>query len=273
MDKIKFAATVGPTGWAIAVAGAGPGGLLEKFWSDVRAALPMNAPYKQRQFENIVEVVLSHYHKKYPNDPIRIILGLSANHGMERLLYRSEDDYLTPVLDHAHVGVGHSLWRFLSDVLYRKLMSVEDVERLAIFIMKQAIKYVDGVDGPIQVAAYTFGEPLWRGPAAKEIRTIEGEFKHDDLVEVLRKYWRIHNPPTREEQLNKYGGVRTPGDELTLLEGVKLEELYTVAGRRRASKIFRRNTDKLQQRGLLERQRRQGPASGASQPSVGKNRT
>lgn len=64
------------------------------------------------------------------------------------------------------------------------------------------------------------------------------------------------------EQVNKYHGVRTPGDELTLLDGVKLEEIYTIEGQQRSATIFRGNTDKLQQRGLLEQQRLHQAVSG-----------
>jgi hypothetical protein len=273
VDKIKLAGTVGESGWSVALAGAGPGGLLEKFWSDVRAALPLDKPYKPKQVENIVDIVLAHYFSKYPHDPIRIILGLCANYGTERFLYRSDDSYLTPVLDHAHVGVGHSLWRFLTEMLYERGNSVADNIRLAAFIMRQAIKYVDGVDGPIRIASYTFGNDLWSGKSKQEIRGIEDDFDAGDLKEILYSYWRRHNPPTLNDQLKKYGAVRSPGDELTLLDGVKLEELYSVAGRRRSSKIFRRNTDKLQQRGLLERQRRQPAAPNGSRSSDRKNRT
>jgi len=136
-----------------------------------------------------------------------------------------------------------------------------------------AIKYASGVDAPIQAVSYTFGDLMWRHYGRKEISAIESELPIDDFQEAIREFWRLHNPPTNEEQLKKYRAVRTPGDELTLLDGVKLEELYTVAGRRRASKIFRRNTGKLQQRAILEGKRYREAHPRALPSSDGKNRT
>ncbi len=96
-------------------------------------------------------------------------------------------------------------------------------------------------------------------------------YSASELGEAIRLYWRLHSPPSLDEQLKKYGTVQR-GDEPIVLDGVKLEELYTVAGRRRTSKIFLRNTDKLQQRALLEGKRYRAAQSGASLPSDRKNR-
>ena len=274
VDKIKMQGVSWKEGgWAFAAAGAGPGGKIDKFFSEVRAVIQaQQVNLKKGQLEKVFESTLTRFIANYPDDPFRIILGIAENQ-FDRVLYRSDDNYLSPVRDHAHVGVGHSLWRFLTEMLYQRGNSVADNIRLAVFIMRQAIKYVDGVDGPIKVASYTYGDKFWRPVSGQEISHIEENFDSDELKATLQSYWRRRNPPTLNDQLHKFGGVRTPGDELTLLDGVKVEELYTAAGRKRSAKIFRRNTDKLQQRGLLERQRRQEAASNVSQSSGGKNRT
>src|SRR5712692_6461059 len=259
VDKISL---MGGTQWGLAIAGAGAGGIVDKFCGEVRARLPRST-FDRYVMENTIEAVLAEFHANY-TDRFDILVGVYSNPATY-LLYRADagSNVLSPVADEAHIGTGNSLWRLISDPLYDHKNCVADNTRLAIFATRLAVRYAAGVDEPIQVVSYTCGDQFWSGPKQNEIKGIEAELRLDDLKDTLRCYWRLHNPPTRWEQISKYGGVRTPGDELTLLEGVKLEELYTVAGRRRASKIFRRNTDKLQQRAMLEGKRYRAARSGA----------
>jgi 20S proteasome alpha/beta subunit len=273
VDKIKFSGNVGNNSWELALTGAGPGGLLDKLFASIRSLLPVTEPYAPKKIETVVETMVAKTRSQYPDEPFRVIVGVCGNLGMERHLYRSDENYLVPVSDHTHVGMGHSLWRMLSENLYQRGMCVADGIRLAVFVMRQAIEYVSDVDEPIQVAHYTFGNQFWESLTRDEIKAIESEVSISDFRDALRKFWRLHNPPTRAEQVKKFRGVRTPGDELTLLDGVKLEELSSAAGRRRASKIFRRNTDRLQQRALQLKARYQEAQSGASLPSDGRSRT
>jgi hypothetical protein len=202
------------------------------------------------------------------------VVGVYAN-PLTYLLYRADagSNVLSPVEDEVHIGTGNSLWRLISDPLYDHKNCVADNTRLAIFATSLAVKYAAGVDEPIEVVSYTFGDQFWSGPKRSEIKDIQKELALDEFRDTLKHYWRLHNPPTKWEQMLKFGGVRTPGDELTLLDGVKLEELYTVAGRRRSSKIFRRNTDRLQQRAILEGKRYREAHSGASLSSSHKTGT
>jgi len=271
VDKITFGGTVGRNGWSFALVGAGPGGLLDKFSKEVKSSLYSQGLFQPKEVQTAVESALSDFRSKY-QEPFRVIVGVCGMHGMERHLWRSDDNYLSPINDHAHIGMGHSLWRFFTEMLYEYGNSVTDNVRLAVFIMRQAIKYVDGVDEPIQIASYKFGDEFWKAHSQQDIEAIENDFTPEKLKTTLRTYWRIHNPPTLRDQLRKYGAVQN-GDEPILLEGVKLEELYTVAGRQQSSRIFRRNTDKLQQRAILEGKRYQGAQSGATQSSSRKTRT
>jgi 20S proteasome alpha/beta subunit len=268
VDKISI---MGGAGWGLAIAGAGGGGIVDKFCSEVRARLPRGM-FDRYLIENTIEGVLAEFHANY-TDRFDILAGVYSSPATY-LLYRADasSNVLSPVTDEAHIGTGNSLWRLVSDPLYDHKNCVADNTRLAIFATRLATRYAAGVDEPIQVVSCTFGDQFWTGPKQNEIKTIEAELRLDDLKDVLRRYWRLHNPPTRWEQVTKYKGTRTPGDELTLLDGVKLEELYTVAGRRRASKIFRRNTDKLQQRAIVEGKRYRAARSGALPPSSRKTR-
>lgn len=80
-----------------------------------------------------------------------------------------------------------------------------------------------------------------------------------DLLNSMKTSWKRTNPPSRSAQVAKYGSVRLPGDELTLLHGVKIEELETGAGRNRVSGWLFDNKGKLRKRAILEKERDQGP--------------
>ena len=169
VDKTKI---IGTSEWSVAIAGAGPGGFIDKFTSDVSANLPREA-YDRKEIESTIEDALSRFRSQY-QEPFRVLIGVQSPN--EYLLYRSDDNYLSPINDHAHVGVGHSLWRFLSENLYVAGNSVDDNTRLAILIMLQAEKYVDGVEGDIRVVSYTFGDKSWKlrhGAEHKRARPIE----------------------------------------------------------------------------------------------------
>jgi hypothetical protein len=154
--------------------------------------------------------------------------------------------------------MGHSLWRLFAENLYTKGNSVEDNSRLGIFIMRQAIRYVDGVDGPIRLASYTFGDQGWKvrsGEFFLSLERWEDGFRNCDIGKVLKDEWKASNPPSLSEQVARFGGVKIPGDELTFLDGVKVEELRTFAGRMRVSNSLLGNRGKLHKRGILEKER------------------
>ena len=277
VDKI---AMMGTSEWGIAIAGAGPGQTIEKLYAEVRRSLPQGK-FDRTLIENTIETAVSDFQSKYVqthSDQFQVLVAIYSYPIGHRSLYQAscllgQSVVLSPVGDECRIGAGNELWRLMADSLYTGKNCVEDNVRLAIFGTRLAIKYASGVDGPVQVVSYTFGDQFWKVHSRKEIASIESELHLDSFQDALRRYWRLNNPPTRWEQVVKYKGVRAPGDELTLLEGVKLEELYTVSGRRRASKIFRRNTDRLQQRAIVEGKRSRAARSNASQPSSRNTRT
>jgi 20S proteasome alpha/beta subunit len=255
VNKTKI---IGTTDWGVAIAGAGPGGLLDKFTSDVSANLP-RGKYNRKEIESTIEDALSRFRSQY-QEPFRILVGVQCMRVIDYGLYRSDDNYLVPIKDHAHVGMGHSLWRLFAENLYKSGNSVEDNSRLAIFIMRQAINYVDGVDEPIRLATYTSGDQNWSlrtGPLFLTIERYAEGFRNCDIGEAIKDSWKSCNPPSLSEQMARFGEVNIPGDELTFLDGVKVEELRTFAGRMRASNSLLGNRDRLRKRGILEKERGQ----------------
>jgi 20S proteasome alpha/beta subunit len=250
VNKTKI---IGTSAWGIAIAGAGPGGFIDKFTAEVSATLS-RGEYNRKQIEATIEDTLSHFRSQY-QEPFRILVGVQSP--QEYLLYRSDDNYLSPIKDHAHVGMGHSLWRFLSENLYVVGNSVEDNVRLGIFIMHQALQHVDGVDGDIRVVTHTFGDDSWKFMRWADVFVTNPHWRAGDIKTSLKNWWKFGNPPSRSEQVAKYGAVRTPGDELTLLDGVKIEDLVTDAGLNRVSNSLWSNRDRLRKRAQLEREREQ----------------
>jgi hypothetical protein len=256
VDKIRI---MGNSDWSLAISGSGPGATLDKFGSSLRNKLPLQDPFDQLQIETVIEDLLTEFNSRYvmnQSDAFHVIVGLCTWRGLDRLLYKGscffgQSVVLTPIIRECHTGMGNELWRFLADTLYDRRNSVADNTRLAVFATRLACKYASGVDDPIQVISYTFGDGTWRGYTPVELIAIEMDLLPNGFADAIRAYWKRHNPPTKAEQLKRFKSIKTPGDEITVLEGVKLEELYSISGRRRASKIFRRNTDKLQQRANL----------------------
>jgi 20S proteasome alpha/beta subunit len=253
VNKIRV---MGTTDWTVGISGAGAGGIIDKFCDEVSSALGREI-YNLKHIEQTIEETLLQFRSKYQEDDdrFRILVGVYCKSALDQRLYRSDASHLVPIKDHAHIGTGHSLWRFLVENLYTKGNSVDDNSRLAIFIMKQAIEHVDGVEGPIQLASYTSGDGFWKFPRGRAMWPLETD-PNRNFGSFLRDYWKSVTPPMLTEQVKKYGGVRTPGDELTILRGVETEKLQTVSGRRKNEGFLHGNTDTLRIRALLEEGRR-----------------
>ncbi len=254
VDKTRL---MGTTDWTVAVAGAGSSGLIDKFCDELSSEIGRGS-YDQKHFEKTIEEALVKFRYQYQEseDHFRVLVGISSVQVPEFRLYRSDSSHLSPIKDHAHIGMGHSLWRFLSANLYVPGNSVDDNSRLAIFIMREAINHVDGVDGPIRLASYTFGNERWKlskGPFFPTLQKFEEGVRQYDVKKVMKDSWELCNPPSRSEQRSKFNGVRTPGDELTFLDGVKMEGLGSISGQNRAANSFWCNRDRLRKRAWLQR--------------------
>jgi hypothetical protein len=268
VDKIH---RMGTTEWGIAMAGSGPGSTINKLWDELATRLYEPVPFNRAYVESEIEKTLTEFGSKYvlsPGDGFHVIVAAYDRPSIFHRLYQGSCLYgqsvvLSPMSHDCRIGMGHELWALLSDVLYEGKNSVEDNVRLAIFATQLAIEYASGVDEPIQLLSYSFGDGFWVKYRPNTIKAIQAKLPLNGFKLVLKDYWRRNNPPTHLAQVQKYRSWRSGGqDDLTLLDGVKVEELCTVSGRRRASKIFRRNEDTLQQRARLERERYQAAHSG-----------
>jgi 20S proteasome alpha/beta subunit len=249
--------TMGTTDWQIAIAGAGAAGLVDKFSDEVYASTQGKA-YDVQLMESTIEDILQRFELRYSQQQFQVVIALHSVSVMSKKLYRSEGGVLVPKRDFTHTGVGHELWRFLSANLFEHGNSVNDNKRLAVFATRQAINYLDGVEGPIQLATYTMGDQSWVFRSSGTIGEMEKELHYHELGDSIHDYWARNNPPSHREQVCTYKGVKSPGDELTHLEGVKVEALQTVSGRKRAAKIFDRNRDRIGKRAKLEWERTSG---------------
>jgi 20S proteasome alpha/beta subunit len=260
--SVRKIRTFGTTDWQVAIAGAGGSGIIEKFCDEVSATIPQGM-YDPTVIETAIEDALARFRGRYQaeDEYFQIIVGVHCARLGDRRLYRSGSGHLSPVTDHVHIGVGHSLWRFLVETLYEKGSSVADNKRLALFIMRQAIQYVDGVDDPIRLASYTFGDESWKFAGEWRGFTVDFDYSPCELSTVVRDAWKKATPPSLPDQLKKFKAVRQPGDELTFLRGVEIEKLQTVSGRNRNVGFLYGNRDRLRKRALLEQAREQGQES------------
>jgi 20S proteasome alpha/beta subunit len=279
VDKIH---RMGTTEWGIAMAGAGPGSTINKLWDELATKLNEPVPFNKAYVESEIEKTLTEFGSKYvvsTDDNFHVIVAAYDRPTIFHRLYQGSCLYgqsvvLSPIRHDCRIGMGHELWALLSDVLYEDKNSVEDNVRLAIFATQLAIEYASGVDEPIQLLSYSVGDGMWATYRPSTISAIQSELPLDGFKKSIQDYWRRNNPPTFTTQVQKYRSWKSGGqDDLTLLDGVKVEELCTIAGRLRASKTFRRNEDKLQQRAHLERERYQAAHLGASPSSRGNSRT
>ena len=257
VDKIKM---MGTPEWGVAIAGSGGGRIIDKFCDEVKNRLP-RGKFDRTAIEAKIEEVLAEFNSKYvktQDDLFQVIIALHSGPGGQRLLYEGSGTFLSPVTDECHTGMGNDIWRVLADTLYDNKNCVEDNVRLAIFATRLAIRYASRVDAPIQVVSYTFGDQSWKVHGPGKISRIDYELSPYTFRDALRNYWSTHNPPTRWEQVVKYGGVRTPGDEITFLTGVAVEKLQTVLGRNRNEGFLYGNRDRLRKRALLEQEWVQG---------------
>lgn len=256
VDKIKM---MGTSEWGLAIAGSGGGRIVDKFCDEVKNRLP-RGKFDRAAIETTIEQVLAEFDSKYvktQDDLFEVIIAVHSGPGGQRLLYEGSRTFLSPVTDECHTGMGNEIWRMLAETMYDSKNCVEDNVRLAVFATQLAIHYASRVGEPVQVVSYTFGDQFWKVHPQGKVMRIEMELPLYHFQDAMKNYWRAHNPPTRWEQVQKYGGVRTPGDELTLLTGVKVEEMETGAGLSRVSGFLFGNRDRLRKRGILDKERGQ----------------
>ena len=218
-----------------------------------------------------MEVVLAEFETKYVrNEYDRFALIVAIHNGLKggRWLYKraAGETYVSPVIGECHVGMGHGFWRLLADTLYDHQNCVEDNVRLAAFATRLAIRYASGVGDPVQVVSYTFGDQFWESRKPAEMQSLELHFPLREFQDAIQNYWRMTSPPTRVEQVKKYGVVGMPGDELTFLMGVKVEWLQTVANRNKFEGFVYGNRDNLHKRALKEQARGQEVRNKNQQP-------
>lgn len=245
--------------WGIALCGSGGGGIVDKFSDEVKVRLP-NKILDRYKIESVIEELLAEFKMKYQakEDRFSIIAAFYEKATSANYLYRADGEILSPVQDSAHVGTGNDLWSLISTSIYDKRNSVEDNIKVAAFAARLAIRHAHGVGEPIQVVSYTEGDKDW-----KRRQGINLDFylrltpNADSIASAMQEWWKTFNPPTRVEQVKKFGIV-TRDDELISLSGVAVEKLQTVSGRNKNEGFLHGNRDRLQKRALLEMEREKG---------------
>ena len=180
--------------WGVAIAGAGGAGIIDKFLPDAVGAIhdKTRGVYSQSKIEETIEKTLGTYIRKYKSNPFRVLVAIFNRMSIDDLLYRNDDNCLTPIRDYVHVGVGASLWGLFVETLYHQNMTTQECAALGIFILAQAKEYVGDVGGPTRVVVHErmSSHPGWRQYTRQEIAEVEAKVSSADLAAELRRYWR-----------------------------------------------------------------------------------
>jgi hypothetical protein len=113
------------------------------------------------QFETQLQKILVRVCGKH-RGPLQMLWAFSTKHHVH--LLKVDQKTINDVMDHACLGIGDSsLVRFLLDNLH--IVRTQDAAHTAAYIVRQAMKYVDGVGGKVEIWA------IYRRGRHKEIET------------------------------------------------------------------------------------------------------
>ncbi len=148
-----------------------------------------------------IRKAISVIRKSYPRGQLAVLFAL---HSKQSLKYPMPVCELFRVLDESEhvavvdrfqaIGIGAHLSHFLLKNLYNPRMSLEELERLGIFVVSQAIEHVDGCEGPIQATTYRMSEWQWRPVKRAEIDKISSQYTVEGLRSALQDYWKSQEP-------------------------------------------------------------------------------
>lgn len=211
VDKTSVMGYIQPI-WGVAMAGAGGGGILDKFFKDtVAQLLESESDYDIKLIEELIEEVLARYRKRFRIQPFRILVGVFNRSLNKSFLYRNDEKALAPIDNFAHVGVGASLWKFFVENLHDYYMTCEESAALAAFILREAKQHVDGVDGPTTLIIYKHGTVFWKHYIGAEIREIEKRIPTEEFADLLQRYWRSRQAFRRRNEAIPKEDKNSPG--------------------------------------------------------------
>jgi hypothetical protein len=154
-----------------------------------------------------IRKAISAIRKSYPRGELAMLFALHSKQSLKYPMPVSElfrvmdmSEHVAPVERFQAIGIGAHLSHFLLNNLYDPRMSLEELERLGIFVVSQAIEHVDGCEGPIQATTYRMSEWQWRPVRTTEIEQISSHYTVEGLRGALRGYWKSQEPVSVENQ-------------------------------------------------------------------------
>ena len=189
--------------WGIAIAGAGDGGIIDKFNVEAQVRLPKMI-LDRYGIENYIEELLSEFRMKYRQGRFSLIVAFYNKSTSDCFLYRSEDMILAPVEGSVQIGCGNELWSLLADSIYDRKHTVLDNIAVGSFATRLAAHYAVGVGEPIQIISYTKESDGWSSLGGWDLDTfLVRHVTAGNINAAIREWWRTFNAPGRVAQTDE----------------------------------------------------------------------
>jgi len=190
--------------WGYALTCAGEGDLGDTFSRELFASI-VGGEYDRDKTLLRLRQAISAVRKSYPHGELAMLFALHSKQSLkypepvcELFRIMDESEHVGPVDRFQAIGIGAHLSHFLLKNLYDSRMSLEELERLGVFVVSQAIEHVGGCEGPIQATTYRMGECQWRPIKRAEVEKIISTYTVEGLHDALRDYWAFKNKWTEK---------------------------------------------------------------------------
>lgn len=181
--------------WGIAVASAGEADFADSFTENLKEIFT-GEHFNKDWIMLTLRKAINAARLTYPDLQWSALFSLFGPTPMDRALLRvsEQSKHIAPVSRYEALGIGSGLAKFLCTKMYTLFMGVEEAAELAVFIVLQCCKHVEGCDVPISLLSWKIGQKGWAPYPPSEVQKIVERFTNQTLRENLLKYWREQTP-------------------------------------------------------------------------------
>jgi len=177
-------------GWTVAITGAGDGDFIEMAIQEIQLGVMQIKPPQTLQ-SKIRDILLDMFTKRvqpyasfpYEDRPnAQMLIGIQSQ-GLVGL-YKSRGTLFRRIDTAECVGAGIALGKSLIEQLFRSNLSLKQASLVAIYILHQAKKWVDGCGGNSDIILMSKDNLKWARLPTDEVKTLETHF--DSFFEYMR---------------------------------------------------------------------------------------
>ncbi len=186
--------------WGIAIAGAGRGSIIDRYWDRLHPLFD-GQNYDRQWVEGIIEESLKQTFKihRKKDEYFRIGVGMFDAAGKESRLYLSDGHCLAPKDEFFCLGTGDdTLAKCMIETIYDKLTSAEEGVRLGVFVIGLSHGHADCVGGPTVAVVGLNGESTWKRYQPEEIAAIENAIPIPEFESHIQNFWSARNLEVRK---------------------------------------------------------------------------